>query len=224
MGGVIGDLLPTALGVAISPVPIIAVILMLLAPRAKAASVGFMVGWVAGIAVVITLVALLVDPVEDSDTSEPSTVTSVLLLVLGVAACLLAVRSWRGRPRAGQTPELPKWMAAIDSMTPVKAVGLGALLSGGNPKNLTLGLAGGLTIGSGGLDSKETVVAIVVFVVIASSTVALPVLAYLAAQDRVRQPLDDLRVWLTQNNSTVMAVLLLVIGVTILGKGLAGIL
>jgi len=35
MGGVIGDLLPTALGVAISPVPIIAVILMLLAPRAR---------------------------------------------------------------------------------------------------------------------------------------------------------------------------------------------
>ena len=52
----------------------------------------------------------------------------------------------------------------------------------------------------------------------------LPVLAYLTAQNRVRQPIDDLRVWLTQNNSTVMAVLLLVIGVTILGKGLAGIL
>ena len=48
MGGVIGDLLPTALGVAISPVPIIAVILMLLAPRAKAASVGFLLGWVSG--------------------------------------------------------------------------------------------------------------------------------------------------------------------------------
>ena len=34
MGEVIGDLLPVALGVAISPVPIIAVILMLLAPDA----------------------------------------------------------------------------------------------------------------------------------------------------------------------------------------------
>ncbi len=224
MGAVIGDLLPVALGVAISPVPIIAVILMLLAPRARAASLGFLLGWVVGIAVVVTLAAVLVDPVEDSDTSEPSTVTAVLLLVLGAAACFLAVRSWRGRPRAGQTPELPKWMAAIDSMTPVKAAGLGALLSGVNPKNLTLCLACGLTIGAGGLNSEETIVAIGVFVVIASSSVAVPVLAYLAAQNRVRQPLDDLRVWLTQNNSTVMAVLLLVIGVTILGKGLAGIL
>jgi hypothetical protein len=64
----------------------------------------------------------------------------------------------------------------------------------------------------------------VVFVVIASSSVPLPVLAYLGAQNRVRQPLDDLRVWLTEDNSTVMAVLLLVIGVTILGNGLAGLI
>jgi len=64
----------------------------------------------------------------------------------------------------------------------------------------------------------------VVFVVIGSSSVAVPVLAYLVAQNRVRQPLDDLRVWLTENNSTVISVLLLVIGVTILGKGLAGLI
>ena len=38
MGAVVGDNLPVALGVAVSPVPIIAVILMLLAPRANAAS------------------------------------------------------------------------------------------------------------------------------------------------------------------------------------------
>ena len=171
MGAVIGDLLPTALGVAISPVPIIAVILMLLAPRAKAASVGFLVGWVAGIAAVITVVAVLVDPVDDSEGSGPSTVTRVVLLLLGGVACLLAVRSWRSRPRNGQTPELPKWMSAI-----------------------------------------------------ASSSVPVPVLAHFAAQNRVRKPLDDLRAWLTQNNSTVVAVLLLVIGVTMLGKGLTGLL
>jgi len=84
------------------------------------------------------------------------------------------------------------------------------------------GPGGWLTIGGGRLNTGQTVVAVAVFVAIASSPVALPVLAYLAAQNRVRQPLDDLRVWLTKSNSTVMAVLLLVIGVTILGKGLAG--
>lgn len=59
MGEVIGELLPLALGIAISPVPIIAVILMLLAPRAALTSAGFMIGWVTGI-VVATVVVLLI--------------------------------------------------------------------------------------------------------------------------------------------------------------------
>jgi hypothetical protein len=45
MGAVVGDPLPLAVGVAVSPVPIIAVILMLLAPRASGTSAGFGLGW-----------------------------------------------------------------------------------------------------------------------------------------------------------------------------------
>ncbi len=145
MSTVIGELLPLALGVAISPVPIIAVILMLLAPHAKAASVAFLVGWVVGITVVVGLITLLVGPVDDSQASDPATWTSVVKLVLGAAVVLLGFKEWRSRPRPGETAELPKWMSAIDSVTPVKALGLGALLSAVNPKNLALCLTGGLT-------------------------------------------------------------------------------
>ncbi|MET0526498.1 MAG: GAP family protein [Nocardioides sp.] len=222
MGAVIGDLLPVALGVAVSPVPIIAVILMLLAPHAKAASVAFLVGWVLGITIVVGLVVLLMGPVDGSDSSDPATWTSVLKIVLGAALVLLGGKEWRSRPRGDETAELPTWMSAIDSVTPVKALGLGALLSGANPKNLALCLSAGLTIGSAGLSGGDEVAAAVVFVVIASSTVAVPVLGYLAAQHRLAQPLDELKEWLTANNAAVMSVLLLVIGVTIAGKGLAG--
>ena len=51
---------------------------------------------------------------------------------------LVAARQWKGRPRGDTEPEMPKWMHALDSITPIKAVGLGALLSGLNPKNLLL--------------------------------------------------------------------------------------
>ena len=143
MGTVIGDLLPVALGVAISPVPIIAVILMLLAPNAKAASVAFLVGWVVGITVVVGLV-VAPDRTGRRLGARPTRPTwaSVLKLVLGAAAVLLAVKEWRSRPRPGETAELPKWMSAIDSVTPVKALGLGGLLSAVNPKNLALCLTG----------------------------------------------------------------------------------
>jgi hypothetical protein len=35
-------------------------------------------------------------------------------------------------------------------------------------------------------------------------------------------PLDRLREWLTRNNAVVMAVLLLVLGVALIGKGIGG--
>jgi len=57
LNAVIGDILPLALGVAISPIPIIAAILMLFSPRATGTSVGFLVGW--GYAFVEPLVAPL---------------------------------------------------------------------------------------------------------------------------------------------------------------------
>ena len=222
MGEVIGDLLPVALGVAISPVPIIAVILMLLAPHATAASVAFLVGWVVGITVVVVVVTLVVDPVDESDAGGSSTFVSVLKIVLGGAAVVLGAQQWRSRPRPGQEPVMPKWMSAIDTISPAKALGLGALLSGVNPKNLALCMAGGVTIGAGGLTSGETAVAVGVFVLVGSCSVAIPVVGYLVAQQRMQGPLDELREWLTLHNSAVMAVLLLVIGVVIIGNGLAG--
>jgi threonine/homoserine/homoserine lactone efflux protein len=221
MGNVIGALLPLALGVAISPVPIIAVILMLLAPKAKAASVAFMIGWGLGITVVITLTTFLLDPADSSDGGSSST-SAVIKIVIGVLAVLLSVQQWRSRPGPGETAALPSWVAAIDKVTPLKAAGLGALLSGLNPKNLALCIAGGAIIGGADLPTSDEVIAIVVFVVIGSVTVAGPVLAFLVASERLRGPLDTLRVWLTANNATVMSVLLLVIGVAILGKGIGG--
>lgn len=222
MGEVIGEILPVALGVAISPVPIIAVILLLLAPRARAASLAFAAGWVLGVLAVVTAVALLVDPAAGDDDGAAPTWVSVLKIVLGAAAMVLGVLQWRGRPRAGQEPALPSWMAAIDTVTPGRALGLGLVLAAANPKNLTLGLSGGVAIGAGGLPAGETALAIAVFVVVGSSSVALPVVGYLVARERVQGTLDELRQWLTVHNAAVMSVLLLVIGTAILGKGVAG--
>ena len=68
MGGVIGDLLPLAVGVAISPIPIIAVILMLLSRRPGATSIGFGVGWLLGI-LLGTVVFLVIAGHAGLDTS-----------------------------------------------------------------------------------------------------------------------------------------------------------
>jgi hypothetical protein len=65
------------------------------------------------------------------------------------------------------------------------------------------------------------VVGVLVFVIVASSSIAVPVLGYLVAEQRMRAPLEELRKWLTIHNSAVMTVLLLVLGVNSIGKGIA---
>jgi cytochrome c biogenesis protein CcdA len=77
--------------VAISPIPIIAVILMLLSRQAARTSTGFLAGWVAGIVVVTVVVLLLVGQAGNTSTGKPSTVSSVLKLVFGVLLLVIGV-------------------------------------------------------------------------------------------------------------------------------------
>ena len=221
MNEVIGELLPLAVGVAISPIPIIAAILMLLSAKAGGVSVGFLVGWVAGIAVATGVFTALAGA-GFGGSGEPSAAVSWIKIGLGALLLLLAVRQWRGRPKPGTDAALPGWMSAMDSLTPAKATGLGFLLSAVNPKNLLMCIAAGAAIGSGRLSGGEDVIAVAVFTVLAASTVAVPVLAYAVARDRLRGPLDELKEWLQAHNAAVMSVLLLVIGTVLIGKGIGG--
>ena len=219
MGSTVGEILPLAVGIAISPIPIIAAILMLLSPKAKGTSLGFLFGWLVGIIVVI-VAFILISSVLAQPADGPSTIVGVIKIVLGALLLLLAAKQWRSRPAKGETAALPKWMAAIDSMTPAKALVLGVLLSAVNPKNLLMAASAGLVVGGAGLSVGEQVAVIAVFTVIAASTVLVPVIAYLAASAKMAAPLERLRVWLVDNNATIMAVLLLVIGVSVIGKGI----
>ncbi|MDX2398383.1 GAP family protein [Microbacterium algeriense] len=220
MGTAIGEVLPLALGVAISPIPIIAAILMLLSPKARVTSVGFLLGWVVGIVVAVTVFTLLssILPAQDPDASRP--VRGIIQIVLGLLLFLLAFSQWRKRPKAGEQAALPKWMKAIDTITFIAAAGLGFLLSALNPKNLIMAAGAGVDIGAAGLSAGSSALVIAVFTLIAASTVLVPVIGYLIAADRLRAPLDALRGWLAAENAVIMAVLLLVIGVSMIGKGI----
>ena len=132
------------------------------------------------------------------------------------------ISNWRTRPRAGEEPATPSWMASLDSLTPLKALGLGAALSGANPKNLALTFAAAASIAQAGLDATDTAIAIAVFVAIGSITVAGAVLAFLFAHDRAVAPLATIEGFMLANNNVIMMVLLLVLGAKMLGDGLAG--
>jgi len=217
VGEVIAEVMLLGLAVAASPFPIIPAILLLFTPRARATSLGFLAGWVIGIVVGTGLFIALATAIEKLD--EPPTWASWTRMVLGVLLLVLGVLRWRNR-RAQQ--EIPAWMQSIDGTTPAKALRLGVLLSAANPKVLLLAGAAGLAIGSAQLTTAGIVLATAAFTVVASSTVALPVLLYAVVGDRILVPLAGLRTWLQENNAAVMSVVITVIGAVLLVKGIGG--
>jgi hypothetical protein len=115
---------------------------------------------------------------------------------------------------------MPKWMAGIDSFAPGKALGLGLLPGGANPKNLLLEVGAGSALAVSGPSTSEAVVSLIVFVVVGSLTIAGPVVFYLVGGDRAKAPLDSAKGWLVVHNDVVMMVLFLVFGVDLIAKGI----
>jgi threonine/homoserine/homoserine lactone efflux protein len=217
----IGQLLPSAVGVALSPVPIIAVILMLGTPRARANGPAFAIGWLAGLVIVSAVVVVVANGADDPD-STAATGVNWVQVAIGVLLLVLAHRQWSKRPRPGEEPPMPAWMARLDTFDAIKALGLGALLSGVNPKNLALTVAASASIAQAGLGGGETTAAIAVFVVLGSLTVVGPVLYFLIAPSSAARPLESMKQFMADHNAVIMMVLLLILGVKVLGQGIGG--
>src|SRR5436190_20434914 len=222
MGEAIGNMLPMAIGVAISPVPVIAVVLMLGTPRARVNGPAFAVGWLAGLAIVGAVVLVLASGNAASDTGEPDTWASVLKLAFGVLFVLMAARAWHGRPKAGEEAPMPKWMLAIDGFAAGKSLGAGALLSGLNPKNLALTVAAGTAIAQTEISGGQQAIVLAIFVVLGSLTILAPVAVYFLMGARATEILDELKRFMGAHNAAIMTVLLLVLGAKLIGDAIAG--
>jgi threonine/homoserine/homoserine lactone efflux protein len=221
VGNAIGQVLSFGVGVAISPVPIIAVVLMLGTPRARGNGPAFLLGWLVGLAVAGVVVLLVAGGAGADDDGGSPTWLGVLKLVLGTLLLALALKQWRGRPADGAQGELPTWMAAIDTFTPVKALGIGVVLSAANPKNLLLTIGAAAAIAQTGASTGSEVVALAVFVVIGTLGVGAPIAVYFAMGDRAVKLLDELKTWMGSHNGAIMAVLFLVMGAKLLGDGVS---
>ena len=116
---------------------------------------------------------------------------------------------------------MPGWMDTVGAVSARRAAGLGLALSAANPKNLALTLAAAASISQAGLDGTDTALAIAAFVVIGSVTVVGAVVFYVAAPERAARPLASVKQFMSDNNATIMMVVLLLLGAKLLGDGLA---
>src|SRR4026209_2736325 len=176
MGRGISEILTFAVGVAISPAAIVAVILMLFSRRARGNGPLFLLGWVVGLGGLVAVVYAITDQSNAGSSNTSSDSVSWLKIGLGTGFLLLARREWRKRPGPGVESEMPKWMGRVDALTPVQALGLGVLLGVVNPKNLALGIGAAAGLAQLSLSTADAVVSLVVFVAIGSLSIAIPVI------------------------------------------------
>ncbi len=221
MGKAIGQILSFGVGVALSPVPIIAIVLMLATPKGRVNGPAFLAGWIFGLGAAGTILLLAASGGSASEQGAPADWVSIVKIVLGVLLLLLAFRQWHGRPRGDGEPQLPGWMKRIDTFTPPKAAGMAVLLSAVNPKNLLLVFGAAAAIAQTGTSTGSQAGALAVFVILGTLGPAAPVGIFFLMRDRAATILEGLRGWMARENATIMAVLCLIIGAKLIGDAIS---
>ncbi|WP_433250087.1 GAP family protein [Streptosporangium sp. CA-135522] len=220
MGSALGDVLGLAAAVAISPLPIIAIIIILGTPSGRLNGLLFTLGWVVGLFVLGAVMLAIGGSAPGSTPSKPAAWVGGLKLGLGVVLVLLGARQWHRRPPSGAEAELPKWMAAIDRFSPAKVLGLGVVLSAANLKNAPLTIAAGASISATALPAGQKIATLALFVIIASLGLLAPLAVFLFTGERAKATLSGWRSWAARHNTAIMAVLFGVLGLKLLGDGI----
>jgi hypothetical protein len=216
---VLVTVLPLALVVGLSPLPIVPVVLLLMAPRARTTGPAFLLAWLV-VLTALAVAALLLAGVREPGGEAEETV-SWIELVLGVLLLAGGVVKWLRRPRAGTSKAAPGWMASLDAAGPRQAAGLGALLAV-NPKNILMALAAGTEVALLAQGAGQAAAAVGLFVVVGSLGVGTPVVVRLLLGQRADPALASARGWLERHGSTVSVVVLVVLGALLVVSAVPG--
>lgn len=214
----IATVLPLALVVGLSPLPILPAVLLLLTPRARVNGPAYLAAWLVGLTALTAAawwLAGLADPSEPTDEG-----IGWIQVATGAIFLVMAAVKWLRRPAPGQAKAAPKWMAALDSYSPAQAARLGALLACANPKNLAMAMAAGAEIAVLADGAGATTGGIVGFVLIGSLGVGTPVLLHAVLGERSAPALDRSRDWLQRNGTALSVGVLGILGVLLLLGGL----
>lgn len=218
----LAELLPFVFGLVAAALPIVAVILLLMSRGGRPKAVAFILAWLVTVFVIASVVALATGSGSASGEEGSPVWVGWIQLLVGLLLLVIAVRTLRESLRASgdATAEPPAWLTAVDGLGVGKVVGLSVALSGLNPKNLAMILGAGVTIGAFGLGVGGSLTAALVFAVLGSLGLIVPLLAVLVSGQAGAKGLGRARDWLVDHNDSVTMTVLFVFGGVFLAKGL----
>jgi threonine/homoserine/homoserine lactone efflux protein len=216
LGSALSRLIPIALVIALSPLSIIPAVLVLHAPKPRPSGLAFLTGWLVSLTAMTAIFVAASGGLAFLHKSPP-TWASWLRVLLGSTLVAFGVYRWVTRHSHS---EMPGWMRSLEGVTPVRAALFGALLAVVRPEVLLACAVAGLTIG--GPELNHSWIAAVIFVVVAASSVAIPIVAYAVAGDRLDETLARLKNWMDQHNAALVAAVLVLIGLLVFYHGIRG--
>ena len=214
----LGHSFPIALGIAASPWPIIALMILLLTPKSVSNSYAFLLGWFVGLMGVGLIV--LHSPGLSSDSGEPSQLMGWIRLSLGAIFLIFSSLLVRDMIQNKDRPDIPKWIKKVDSYGFLQSLAIGFFLSGLNFKNASMVVTGAAIIGSSGITDQQEFFALLIFCLISSAGVLLPHVIFVLFQENAERIFGKLKFWLLKNRVLTLLLILVVFGGISLYKGI----
>ena len=214
----IGLFLPLSFGIALSPIPILALVIILMTTKANKNAPAFLLGWILGISLVGILVFLT--PGKQTANGAPTFIAGLIRIILGTALLVLAIWKWQQRQNSDRPVEVPKLITRLESVGIFQSAMTGFIFSAIYPKNLVLVIAGAVVIDRVVPLFTMQLIALLVFTALASLSIASPIIAYFLETQKVKVMLVQWKSWLVDNNATILIILLLIFGMLLLGRGI----
>jgi len=199
---------------AVQPWSVLAAVLFVTSRGGVAKEVAYVAGWVTAlVAVAVATVVVYPGAPRVAKTGKgQAAVELVLGLVLG------GWLAWRWRhPKQPGTPTQPSWMARLDAMPPVLAFGLGAFLP-----TYAVVVAAVSEMLSSGLSQGALAAAGLVWVVLASTGVAAPLLVLAVRREHAAETYQRWREWIVAHSRHVLFAAGGLVSVVLVVKGLVG--
>ncbi len=205
-----GIVVGLGIAMALEPLPVLAIVLLL------AVADGLRKAWFFFLGEVMVMFAIAAATVAfhlETSQSSASTAAAWVTIAAGVGLMAVAAR-WARKRRHGSEASKPKWMATLDRMKPWPAFLLGAFI----PPYLIAVAAGAHIVGTHP-SQAQAIAGVVVFCLIGTSTVYVPILLTQFFPERSAPARERTRAWLDRNWRVVVIALLLVVGASLVSKG-----
>jgi Sap, sulfolipid-1-addressing protein len=201
-----------ALAAAASPLALTATFVVIRSVRPRTNGIAFLSGFLVGTTIAAGLGLVLGQAaVEWLDSYE--TVEWVLALLLGIALLAVGLRSWHRSPRSEREgSRASAILAGLGNVRPAAAFSMAGLLGFGGPKRLLLTFLAMVSVTEASLLDIESLTLVVVYIVVATVPVSVPVGIVIIAGQRAAVILGRGESWLTEHAASLRVWLSLGIG------------